>query len=47
VEVLIVLALVSLSLAAGAVLFFARGLRDRTHEHADRLALLPLDREEH
>lgn len=45
-EVLILLAVVSLSLVAGALLLFARGLRDRSHEHADRLALLPLDDEE-
>lgn len=42
-EVLIILAAVSLSLVAGALLLFARGLRDRTHEHSDRLTLLPLD----
>jgi len=42
VEVLILLIAVSLSMALGAVLFFAWTVRQRTLDHADRLALLPL-----
>lgn len=34
---------VSLCLALLAVLSFLRLQRDRTHEHSDRLALLPLE----
>lgn len=34
---------VSLMLAAGAVLFFAWGWSKGDHQHADRLALLPLE----
>ncbi len=33
-------------MALGAVLFFAWTVRERTLEHADRLALLPLDDDE-
>ncbi len=45
-EVLILLIAVSLTMALGAVLFFAWTVRERTLEHADRLALLPLDDDE-
>ncbi|MFN7950166.1 MAG: cbb3-type cytochrome oxidase assembly protein CcoS [bacterium] len=45
-EVLIVLIAVSLAMALGAVVFFAWTVRERTLEHADRLALLPLDDDE-
>ena len=45
-EVLILLIAVSLSMALGAVLFFAWTVRQRTLDHADRLALLPLDDDE-
>lgn len=45
-EVLILLVFVSLVLAASAVAFFAWNVRVRNHEHADRLALLPLDDDE-
>ena len=41
-EVLILLIAVSLSMALAAVLFFAWTVRQRTLDHADRLALLPL-----
>jgi cbb3-type cytochrome oxidase maturation protein len=43
VEVLILLIFVSLVLATSAVLFFAWGLRERVYDHAERLALLPLE----
>lgn len=33
---------VSLVLVLGAVLLFVWSMRTRTHEHADRLALLPI-----
>jgi len=42
VEVLILLIFVSLVLATSAVGFFAWNLKDKNHEHADRLTLLPL-----
>lgn len=45
-EVLILLIFVSLVLVTGAVGFFAWNLRERNHEHADRLALLPLEDDE-
>jgi len=34
---------VSLILVAGAVVLFVHGIRQRDHEHADRLSLSPLD----
>jgi hypothetical protein len=43
VEVLILQAFVSLLLVAGSLLLFAFTARSRTYEHADRLALLPID----
>jgi nitrogen fixation-related uncharacterized protein len=43
VEVLVLMVFVSLVLVAGAVALFAWLLKERTHEHAERLALLPLD----
>jgi cbb3-type cytochrome oxidase maturation protein len=43
VDVLILLVFVSLILAGSAVGFFAWNLRSRNHEHADRLALMPLE----
>jgi cbb3-type cytochrome oxidase maturation protein len=46
VEVLILLIAVSLAMAMGAVLFFAWTVRERTLEHGDRLALLPLEDDE-
>ncbi|MFW5876008.1 MAG: cbb3-type cytochrome oxidase assembly protein CcoS [Myxococcota bacterium] len=42
-EVLILLIFVSSVLVTGAVAFFAWNVRQGTHEHADRLALLPLE----
>ncbi len=38
-----ILVLVSLGLAAAAVLLFVHTTRSGTHDHADRLALLPLE----
>lgn len=37
---------VSLFLVGGSVLLFAFTCRQRTFEHADRLALLPLEKDE-
>jgi hypothetical protein len=34
---------VSLMLVAGSLLLFVHGVRQRDHEHADRLALAPLE----
>ena len=45
VEVLVLQIFVSLMLVIGAVLLFAWSMHARTHEHADRLALLPMDRD--
>lgn len=45
-EVLILLVFVSLVLVVGAVAFFAWNIAEGTHQHADRLALLPLDDED-
>ncbi len=42
-EVIILLIFVSLILAGSGVGFFAWNLRQKSHEHGDRLALLPLD----
>jgi cbb3-type cytochrome oxidase maturation protein len=38
-----VLVLLSLFLGLCGVLLFLHGMRNRDHEHADRLALLPLE----
>jgi hypothetical protein len=46
VEVLILQAFVSLMLVGGAVLLFTVSWRQRDHEHADRLALLPAEDDE-
>ena len=45
-EVLTLQVFVSLMLAVGSVLLFAFTCRQRDFEHADRLALLPLDEED-
>jgi hypothetical protein len=45
VEVLALQVFVSLMLVTGAVLMFAFSCRQRDFDHADRLALLPLDDE--
>jgi hypothetical protein len=42
-NVLPLLAVVSLSLVFGAVLALVLSVRQGDHEHADRLSLLPLD----
>jgi hypothetical protein len=42
-EVLILTVFASVMLVAAAVAFFAWNLRERSHEHIDRLTLLPLD----
>jgi nitrogen fixation-related uncharacterized protein len=44
-EVLILTVFASVALVASAVLFFAWNLRQHSHEHIDRLALLPLSDE--
>jgi hypothetical protein len=46
VEVLILQVFVSLLLVVGSILLFGHSMRQRDHEHADRLSLLPLDDEE-
>jgi hypothetical protein len=43
VEVVILQVFVSLMLVVGSVILFAFTCRQRDFEHADRLALLPLD----
>jgi cbb3-type cytochrome oxidase maturation protein len=45
VEVLILLVLVSVCLAAGGVGFFVWNVRQEAHQHTDRLSLLPLQDE--
>jgi len=45
-EVVILQVFVSLLLVVGSVLLFAFTCRQRDFEHADRLALLPLEDEE-
>ncbi len=42
-EVIVFLVIVSTSLAAGAVLFFVWLVRQRSHEHTDRMSFLPLE----
>jgi hypothetical protein len=44
-EVLVLQVFVSLLLVAGSLLLFGHSVRQRTHEHSDRLALAPLDDE--
>jgi hypothetical protein len=46
VEVLILQVFVSLVLVSGSLILFGFTCRQRDFEHADRLALLPLDEEE-
>jgi hypothetical protein len=43
VEVLVLQVFVSLLLVTGSLLLFGFSARQRDHEHADRLALAPLD----
>ena len=45
-EVVILQVFVSVCLVAGSVLLFAFTCRQRSFDHADRLALLPLDKDE-
>ena len=45
-EVVTLQVFVSLFLVVGSVLMFAFSHRQRDHEHADRLALLPLEKDE-
>ena len=45
-EILIMQVFVSLLLGAGSVLLFLFTAKQRDFEHADRLALLPIDSEE-
>jgi hypothetical protein len=47
VEVVILQVFVSLVLVIGSVLLFAFTCRQRDFEHADRLALLPLENDRH
>jgi len=42
-DILILLIFISLALVGGAIAFFAWILRQRTYEHNDRMALLPLE----
>lgn len=42
-NVLVLQVFVSLMLVAGSVLLFVYSIRHRDHEHADRLALFPLE----
>jgi len=46
VEIVILQVFVSLMLVAGSVLLFAFTCRQRDFEQADRLALLPLDKDQ-
>jgi nitrogen fixation-related uncharacterized protein len=46
VEILIMQVFVSLLLVAGSVVLFLFTTKQRDFEHADRLALLPIDSEE-
>jgi hypothetical protein len=46
VEVVILQVFVSLALVVGSTLLFAFTCRQRSFEHSDRLALLPLDKDE-
>jgi len=46
VEVLVLQVFVSLLLVAGSILLFSYSMRQRDHEHADRLSLLALERDD-
>jgi hypothetical protein len=43
VEVLILQVFVSFVLIAGSLLMFVYSMRQRDHEHSDRLAILPIE----
>jgi hypothetical protein len=47
VEVVILQVFVSLLLVVGSVVLFAFTCRQRDFDHADRLALLPLEKDQH
>lgn len=44
-EALILTAFVSIVLVLGAIFFFGWNVRQQTHDHSERLALLPLAEE--
>jgi hypothetical protein len=44
-EVLILQIFVSLLLVVGSLVLFGFSMRQRDHEHADRLSLLPIEQE--
>jgi len=44
-EVLILTVFVSVALVIGELVFFAWNVRQGTHDHTDRLTLLPLENE--
>lgn len=46
-EVLILTVFVSVVLVAGELIFFAWNIRHGSHEHTDRLSLLPLEEDRH
>ena len=46
-EVVILQVFVSLLLVVGSVVLFAFTCRQRDFDHADRLALLPLEKDQH
>ena len=45
-NVIVLQVFVSLMLVAGSVLLFVISVKQRDHEHADRLALFPLEEEQ-
>jgi hypothetical protein len=45
-SVMVLQVFVSLMLVLGSVLLFAYSVRQKDHEHADRLSLFPLDDEQ-
>ena len=45
-NVMVMQVFVSLMLVASAVLLFAYSVRQRDHEHADRLSLFPLENDD-
>lgn len=45
-NVIVLQVFVSLMLVAGSVLLFITSIKNRDHEHADRLALFPLENDD-
>jgi hypothetical protein len=45
VNVIVLQVFVSLMLVAGSIVLFVHSVRQRDHEHADRLSLAPLEEE--